>query len=379
MRRRYILAEFKDSANGFVRQVLPQKSAATLRWNATSSAYLTLKDNHPVIASLLTGAGTRCAVWMVEIDGATLATRRLLEGRVGSLSGNDAPHGTVTVPVFDDFADLSSVLGWQAPAAAITGQGVAEFDRYNGPSDTNALAAITANAARLGKDWDVAASAGLGTVGPLELRMDKLADKILTALINDRLQLTIERDTATGRWDVAVRQGQTYPRPLTPQSGVLQKWSWVKQPPTATRCVVGGHGTGVDREYTLVIDTALEAELGVALEMHVNATGAGVGADLAPYGWEALAAAAGKAGLTAVLRETSWFRFPDAYDLGDVVPIQIGALEIEDVITQIEITHEAGSGFSVVPTVGLATADPQARLVGFIQNVATSVAGLERG
>lgn len=378
-RRRFIVAQFLDSSNAFVRQVAPQRSAISLRWNAVSSAYLTLPDNHAIVPTLVSEQGVRCAVWMVTIDGGTTLTkRRLLVGRVGKLAGNDAPYGTVTVPVMADWADLATLLGWQVPGSAISSQGSAEYARYTGPSDTNALAAIAANAARLGRAWDVAPSLGLGTTQPLELRMHDLAEKILPPLIADRLQLRLERNDETERWDVDVVEGETFPRPITPQSGVLSAWSWVQEPPTATRAVVGGRGEGVDREFVLVVDTALEAELGVALEIFVDARNAEEGADLAPYGWAELAKHRGKAGLTATLRETSWFRFADGYELGDKVLVQIGALQVEDVISQVEISHDVRSGFSAVPKIGLATEDPTERLVGYVSNVAAAVRGLER-
>jgi hypothetical protein len=377
-RRRFIVAQFLDSSNAFVRQVAPQRSLVTLRWNAVSSAYLTLPDNHAIVPTLVAEAGVRCAVWMVTIDGGVLTKRRLLEGRVGTVAGNDAPFGTVSVPVLADWQDFATLLGWQVPGAAIGSQGTAEYSRFTGPSDTNALAAIEANADRLGRPWDVAASLALGTVGPLELRMHDLTEQILPPLIADRLQLRLERNLDTGRWDVDVVEGEVFPRPITPQSGVLSTWSWVKEPPTATRAVVGGRGDGVAREFALVVDTALEAELGVALEIFVDARNADVGADLEPYGWAELAKHRGKAGLTATLRETSWFRFAEGYELGDRVLVQIGALQVEDVISQVEISHDVRGGFTAVPKIGLATEDPTERLVGYVRNVAAAVRGLEK-
>lgn len=377
-RRRFIVAEFLDSSNAFVRQVAPQKSLVTLRWNGVSAAYLTLPENHAIIPTLVAEEGVRCAVWMITIDGGTLTKRRLLEGRVGNVAGSDAPFGVVTVPVLDDWQDFATLLGWQVPGSAIGSQSSAEYARYTGRSDTNALAAIAANVTRLGRPWDVAPSLGLGTVGPLELRMHDLAEKILPPLIADRLQLRIARNRDTNRWDVDVVQGDVFPRPITPQSGVLSTWSWVKEPPTATRAIVGGRGDGTARQFVRVIDTALEAQLGVALEIFVDARNAEEGAALAPYGWAELAKHRGKAGLTATLRETSWFRFAEGFELGDRVLVQIGALHVEDVISQVDISHDVRSGFTAVPKIGLATEDPTERLVGFVRNVATAVRGLEK-
>lgn len=376
--RKYLQAQFFDSGSSFIRQVIPSKTVATLRWNVASSAYLTLRDDHPIVSTLVGEEGVRCAVWMVTEDGATHSARRLLEGRVGAVAGADAPNGTVTVPVLDDWQEFATILGWQVPGALIGGQGASEYWRAAGTSEANAKAAIAANVTRLDLPWDVAPSLGRGLPRPIELRMDPLASTIVPPLVQDRLQLVIERNEDTGRWLVDVREGETFSRPITPQSGVLSNWSWVKQPATATRAVVGGRGDGVAREFALVVDAALEAELGAVLEVFVDARNAEEGASLVPYGEAALADRAAKAGLTAELRETSWFRFPDAYDVGTKVLVQIGALSVEDVISQVTVTHDVQSGFSVVPTVGLASEDPQARLVGFINNVATAVRGLER-
>ncbi|MDF2554124.1 MAG: hypothetical protein K0R60_19 [Microbacterium sp.] len=376
--RKYIQAEFFDSGSAFIRQVPPSKSVVNLRWNVTSTADLTVPDTHPIVSRLNDEPGARCAVWMVTENGAAHTAKRLLEGRVGTIAGENAPNGTVRIPVADDWQEFATMLGWQVPGALIGAQGSSEYWRASGKSEANAKAAIAANVARLGRPWDVVPDAGRGLARPLELRMDSLASAIVPPLTLDRLQLVIERNSDTGRWLVDVREGESFSRPITPQSGVLSKWSWVMQPATATRAVVGGRGDGTDREFALVVDAALEAELGVALEVFVDARNAEEGASLVPYGEAALADRAAKAGITATLRETSWFRFPDAYELGTKLLVQIGALSVEDVISEITVTHDVDSGFSVVPRVGLASEDPQARLVGFINNVATAVRGLER-
>lgn len=374
MLRHHILAEIRAADRTFIRQLLPVSTKCTLRFNATSTAYLTVKDSHPVVPQLMSD-GVRAALWMVSVDGNMRSTRRLIEGPIGDLSG-EGPFGTVTVPILDDFSWLSKILGWQKPAAAITAQSD-EYARYTGPSDTRALAAIAAAAARLGLPWNVAASAGLGTVGTTEFRMHPL-DRVLPALNADRLQLTFERDAVADEWDIGIRQGTVYPRPLTPQSGVLAGWKWLRQRPGFTRMVVGGAGEGTAREFAVVVDGALEAQLDRILEGFDDSRMAASGASLTPYGLSSLADAAAKAGVTATLRETSWFRFPTAYDIGTRVPIRVGAFEAEDVITEIEISHTTREGFRVEPKVGFTVTDPQQRLTQFVAGLATSVRSLER-
>ncbi|HEY9310238.1 MAG TPA: hypothetical protein VIP82_20740 [Microbacterium sp.] len=376
MREHRIEVELQTAGRSFITKIAPDETTCTLRYNAPSTAYLTVKDSHPAVPELLAD-GVRAAVWMVTVeDNAPVQTTRLLEGVVGDLSG-EGPYGTVTIPVIDDFAWFSQILGWQNPGAAITAQ-VDEYARYSGPSETRALAAIAANATRLGLPWTIAASAGRGTSGTTELRMHPLADRILPALTADRLQLTIERNASTDLWEVAVRAGTAYTRPLTPQSGVLAGWKWRRARPTMTRAVIGGAGQGEEREFALVINPTRETALQRIIEGFDDSRMAEAGANLVPYGQATLADAAAKAGVEATLRETSWFRFPTAYGIGTKVTIQAGAMTAEDVISEIGITHTADAGFVVVPKVGLAVDDPQVRLTEFVGSLATSVRNLER-
>lgn len=376
MRRTYIVAEIRDAERGFIRQLAPAKSQCALRFNTPSTAYLTVKDSHPVVAQVLE-EGVRAAVWMISIDGNSLTKKRLLEGPIGDVSG-EGPFGTVTIPVIDDLAWLRYILGWPKPGAALNAQ-TDEYARYTGTSETRALAALAANVTRLGLPLNVPASAGRGTTGTTELRMHALADKILSPLTADRLQMAVERNATTDQWDVAIRAGDVYARPLTPQSGVLGRWKWRRQRTGATRVIVGGAGQGVDREFARLIDAAREVQLDRILEVFDDSRMAAAGADLTPYGNATLAETAPKAGLEATLRETSWFRFDaGSYDLGTVLPFQIGALQVEDVVTQIDITHDVASGFSASPKVGFVTTDPEERLVDFVTGLASSVRSLER-
>ena len=373
MRRHHIIAELQAPDTTFIRQLLPTSTRCVLRFNAASTANLTIRDTHPAVQQLQQD-GVRAAVWMVTVDGNNLTTRRLLEGPVGDLSG-DGPNGTVTIPVIDDFVWFSQILGWPNPTAAIATQ-TSEVIRHTGPSDVRSLNAIRVQATRLGLPWNVATGAGVGSSGSTELRMHPVADRILPALTADRLRLTIERNGPT--WDVDVREGPEYPRPLTAQSGVLAAWQWKRQRPQLTRVVVGGDGQKNERRFATVVNSALEAQLSRIMEGFDDSRMADAGASLTPYGLDALAAAAGKSGVTATLRETSWFRFPDAYDLGTRVTIQAGAFTASDVITEIEITHAANSGFNVTPKVGFTVTDPQEKLTQFVAALAASVRTFER-
>lgn len=375
---RQLIGEFMDADYRFVGQAIAQRTTAALRWNAASTATLELRDTHPIINPAVETEGLRCALWMVNIDGGTLTRHHLMEGPVAPITGRNSPFGTIEIDIVDDWADFDTILGWQAPTAEIDGQSAAEYWLSSGPSETRAKAAIAANAARLALPWDVVPTRGLGKPGTTELRMHTLAETIVEPLIADRLQLTSHRDRATNRRVVDVREGKTFPRPITPASGVLGAYSWMQRPASATRAVVGGRGEGVERQFALVIDHELEAKLGRVMEIFVNATSAEEGEDLAPYGWAALARHAPASSFTAELRESSWFRLGETFNLGDRVPVKIGSLEFEDVISRVDVTHDVRSGFTATPTVGLATDDPQTQLVDYVRSIATAVADQER-
>ncbi|MDT3331398.1 hypothetical protein Q9S78_12035 [Microbacterium sp. KSW-18] len=374
MQRDHILVEIQDATSAFVKQLLPAETTCVLRFNKASTARLTVRDSHPAVTHLI-AAGARAVVWMISLDGSVLTKRRLVEGRIGPLEGA-GPYGNVTVTVTDDFSWFTSILGWQNPAAAVTAQ-TSEFATYSGPAETRALAVIAAAAARLNLPWNVPTSTGRGPVGVSRFRMDQLST-VIDMLTTARLQLTLERDATTGRWDVSIREGSSYARPLTPQSGVLSSWNWSMQPATATRVVVGGAGSGTDKEYRVVVDAAREAALGRVLETYVDASDAEPGADLTPYGVEALADSAAKASVTANLRETSWFRFPNAYELGTRLPVQVGPVSMHDLVSEITVTHANGSGFTVTPRFGFADTEPQIRFTKYVAGIAKSVRSLER-
>lgn len=375
MRRSRILVEFRDADHHFVRQVLPQSSTVTLLFNAVSTASIVVRDSDPVVSEIMQG-GLRAVVWMVVVDGNSLEKTRLMEGRVGDPSG-DGPFGTVTIPVKDDLWLLSKTLAWPNPGKAVSAQ-TDEVAVYTGPSDTRALNVISANVTRLGLPWDIATPTGVGSSGSTQVRMDPVLGQIVDALTADRILLTVARDDASARWKVAVSQGDEYTRPLTPSSGVVGSWHWTRQEAALTRVVVGGAGDGPDREFATVVDSALEAALGVVLEGFVDASDAESGEDLTPYGEAALADAASKAGMTATLRETAWFRFPSAYTVGTRLHLKFDALEFTDVVSQVQIIQTTNDGFVVVPTVGFADSDPTTRQVRFVSNVAASVRKLER-
>lgn len=376
--QQYFLVSIRDKDHKHLMTVQPQSgSEVTLRFNVASTAQIVVDDSHPV-ASLLTqdgSEGLRAAVFLIRTDGATVLKHRLVEGQVTSPEGT-GPLGKVTIPVIDDWEWFSQILAYPNPALPIGAQDRA-FAQYRGLSGDRALDAIRANATRLGLPWDVPSVSGLGTAGATDLRFEPLST-VAESLTLDRLQLSLVRPEGGTRWAVSIASGTVYSRPLTPESGLLHSWSWRRERSRYTRMVVGGTGNGVERELASMTDAARENAVGRIMEGFADANGAEAGANLTPYGTDALADAGPKASLSATLRESAWFRFPDAYQIGTRVKVQIGSVEVDDVITEIRVSQDDEGPITVTPKLGLADADPQAKLTKIIAGVATAVHGLER-
>lgn len=378
MLKRYLRTVITDKDGGYLSD-FTSHGTVVQRAYAAHTAAMTVPDSHPIIGELLGIDGARGEVYTITLDedAGTLQEKRVCSGRVLTLTNDNSPFGTATATIYDDKSMIDTILGWQVPTAVISAQNTAEYAVYTGPVETRVKDAIAANAARLGLPWDVVPTRGVGASGRLELRMHDLTRKITPLLEQERLILSVERQP-TGRWTIDIVAGEAFDRPLTPESGVLLKWSWVLSQPTATRAVIGGRGLGTAREFKQVIDTARETAVGLPLEVYVDSRNTEEGADISPSGWEELADRSGKAGFTANLQENSWFSFPDGYQLGTRVKPKIGAFEVDDVISQIVISDDQDNGFRVTPTVGLATSDPQEQLLALVKKLSTQVRGLER-
>ncbi len=376
--RSYVLGGVTDSQGVFLGSIHPVEAECFLRLNAASTAQLTVSDRHPMVATILDPGveGLRARLWLIRFTDSTVLKHRLLEGQIGNPTGSGRRH-EVTIPIVDDWEWLTQIQAVPNPASPISAQG-AEYAHYVGPSDTRALEAITANATRLGLPWNVAASEGLGTDGSTDLRIEPLAS-VAEALSRDRLRLGFARRMDELEWDVTVTREGAYPRPLTPQSGILADWKFLLQRSTRTRDIVGGAGSGAARELAVVVDAEREAAVGRVMEGFTNAQGAQAGADLAPYGRDSLRDAGKKASIVTELRETSWFRFPDTYNIGTGVVLQpIPTLAIEEVITEIAITYPRDGALSIIPKAGTANADPEARLVKHIGALTAAARRAER-
>lgn len=351
-----------DKAHQYQGTVFAKRAEVELGWNRTSRCEFTVDDDHRLLPALVAdGARVR-----VMLDGV-----QEMAGLVENVGGS-FPQGEVKVTAFSDFQMLYYALAWPKPAAAIGSQ-TDEYRKYSGVSETVAKLAISEANTRLSLGWTIPATAGLGTSTRVETRFHPLPDRILEPLIADRLQLRVDRDEA-GAVTVDVTEGTEYTTPITLVSGLLVGGSWSREAPTVTRVIVGGTGEGTARElaeYTAG-GAALETAWGITREVFKDARSSEAGADLSTDATKAFAEGATKASLSATLSESSWWRYRNGYVLGDIVTVDVGTVQVAEVISTVLIEDDDKNGLRITPSIGEVADSTEKRFV-------RQVAGLARG
>lgn len=370
-----------DRQGAYLDTIDPLTSITRPMWNDVGMAALTVADDHRSVTDAVAD-GEYLDEFRLRV---LYRGERILEGVMEVVDGV-GPQGTLVLTALDDLDLINYVLGWQVPNQPITNQGGAEYWRQTGPTETVVRAAIVENAVtRLGLPWNVPASEGRGLPSrTLELRQHPLGDKVLPMLREARLGMRITRDMPPGElgaslstYSVEFYEGEVVDKTLTPETGILDAWKWTRQRAKATRMNVGGEGQGIERRFDRVVDTALEARIGIR-EAFTDARMTEDGADLKPRGVEELAAKAPSASISATLNETAWFRYRETYDLGDIVPVKIGRFETTDVISQAEISDTPTNGLVITPKIGLAATTTDERMVALIRRLLTQARDIEK-
>jgi len=247
----------------------PSKLNVTVRHNNKGTMTMVLPLGHPRAQSLLAEKARVKVMFRGE---------HLISGPVTNAElKTDGGTGTLTVTVEDDFRILADVLGWQAPTAAISSQGTAEYKVYKGNAETILKNWFTDNAVnRLAiSGLTVAPNQNRGATipGGVPFRMHPGMDQLLPAVENAGLGITVKQAGSSLVLDVY--QPTVYPRSLSVKGRTLKSVTMTRSRPQASRAVVGGAGEGKDRYFRVVTDTAREALYGFCGEVFVNAAHTG--------------------------------------------------------------------------------------------------------
>jgi len=339
-----------DKHGAYDRMITPNTSHTELLGNEVSFAELVFDDDDAVWSDLTNGSRVR-GMW-----GDDLAIHGPVVSRAGASSSR-----TSTLRVEDRWRAFRN-LGWQNPDRPISSQ-ISDYKRYTGSTETVVKNACRDLSDRLGLGWTIAPDKGLGVDSRVEFRMHPLVDKLVPLLNAQRLTLTL-RDGV-----VDVHQGQTFPRVLTPDDGVLGDYEWKITYPTATRVIVGGEGEGVERLFQQFVDVDRETEWADIVEVVKDSRMAQGVTDLSGDGAEALTEGNAQVSFTADLNENAWFRFGE-YAVGDQVSIDAGGIQATEVISRVVIDHTPDQGVVVTPHIGSIEDDVDSRIAQQIARLA---------
>jgi hypothetical protein len=345
---------------GWVGDVLSLR--ATIRHNALSLFDFTVRSSHKYADALLT-PGTRV---VVEYEGA-----HLISGPVRQWAG-DMASGSLTFTVEDDFRLLSRILGWPVPGSAIASQSGAAYHTVTDNAETVVKTFVGDNATRLALPVTVATDLGRGDVIKVKVRMHPLADRLFPKVDKAGIGVTV-RQSGAGLV-VDCYEPATYPRTLTVASGIVRDWSIASVGPKSTRAIVGGGGEGTAREFRRVIDSTLEAAWGDKVEVFVDARDTTDDDELDQRAQDAIDEGVPTRGLSVTLAETTNFKYGAAFNVGDIVTIEVvPGLTVTDVLREVVLTWDTTDGLRVRPAVG----DPNG--TDPINVITKKVAALARG
>ena len=333
--------EIRDRTNAFERNVVDHRGAeANLLWNNASTAFFVLDDNHPAVPAIVEPGAKAIVRFRGDEE---------FRGRVTATPGA-GPNGHVTCYITDWRRKVDEWQGWPKPDATHTGQDI-EFRRYTGSLETIIKTAIAENVARLGRNWVMAPDQGrIPDSKSIDFRMDFLGDLLWPPLRDTvyGLELTYPGDVPT----LDLRTPETVGGILDASSGRIDSVSYSRRAPTASRATIGGPGEGVDRKFDVVIDSAREALWDDITEVFVNATRREAADDLKPDGQSALDAGAASTSIAMELTEQKSFRYRVHYQLGDLLPVRLGAVESTEVVQRVLIKDEPDNGITITPSIG---------------------------
>ena len=324
------------------------------RHNMLPTARLVVSADDRVAADLVApGARVTINLGGVHLVGGPVRTAR---------GGGPGPGGDIELDVHDDWRLLQRVLGWPVPTVSgttvsgpIVGQDTAEYDVKDGPAETVAKWFITRAVTRLGLPVIVAADQGRGAHVELKMRMHPLADRLLPAIDQAGIGVTVRQQG--DHLLVDVYEPQTSAFLITEASGIVAEWRWTQNAPAATRVVVGGAGEGTARAFRQSIDTPREVAWGDVIEVFRDARD--VGGDVNPAttmdrrALEVLGEGAPSHGLRLTLTETGAWRYGHAFTVGDRVTHEIGpGVPVTDVLREARISYDRDEGLTITSIVG---------------------------
>lgn len=368
--------------------IVYDKTRARTGWVGAPRNVLMVPRHNAQPSGSVTLAGDDRKIALLRQPGARLVCyyrgEYLLGGMVREITGEGATvDRTITFQVQDDWRLLRRILAWQVPGAAITAQNTAEYRTITGPAETVVKTVMAENITRLGLPVDVAPSLGRGATITVKLRMDAPADKLLPAIDQAGIGVTVRqldgRGPVGGRLQLDCYAPAVYPLTLSEEAGTLSETGWSLTPPEVTRVILALEGEGTARQYRgPYVNAAAETLYGDVIEQLVDArdlktTDAGFAAAATARANEALAEGAARAGLSVDINESRTLRYGGAngVHVGDRLTARLSVSNelVTDVLREATIAL-GENGLGVTPTLGEREDDPSAQTMAAVRSMA---------
>lgn len=299
-----------------------------------------------------------------------------------TLTQSDDEDLTRTIGGYDALWMLGWALAYPSPNAPLTQQ--ATEGNYSGPAETVIRSLVTDNLTfQTGLTFDAPPSLGRGLGSTSKPRFDNLLQEVLRVAkrggIGVRFGLVPTTSDTRARLTLGFYEpaDRTARVQLSAADGSLASWEHTESPPSATKAIVGGAGTGAGQYLREVTSPASVADA-AAWEGHrvvyVDGPETFDNAPLDEAGLNALSEGAATTTLTMEADEPVGTKAFRSFTVGDkVTAIPVPGLRIPDVVQAIRVVHEDGDP-EVSPIFGNPdVGDPDAQTAELIRNLRREV------
>ena len=350
----------------------PKFATVTLRFMAPGMFQMGLPATHHLVPVLLED-GARVVVTSEETGDF------LFSGWRSGYRGTGPERASLFEFDFtDDFAILSEVIGWVVPSAAITAQGTAGTNwTMTGPAESVLKAAFVENAVtRLGLPYTVPTTLGRGSTVVGRLRMQSLYDRLIqvedgAGIIDSGIGVRFRQTAPTITLEVWTPT--THAKPITEESGIIREWSFSYDQAKVARVVVGGQGEGQLRLFRERVDAAVQTATGRKPEVFRDARDSDDPTVMYARADETLAENAARSGLSITLAETKNFAYGKMFQIGDVITLDVGGVQLTERLEEVVLSSTVGEGFEVRPRVGERQDDADVKLSKIVARIARAI------
>lgn len=363
----------------------PVACKVTKRFRAPDSGTVTVPAR-PEIAAQLGQPGYRLVV--MRDDGYFSGGPIEVPGDYAwEIGGADSEPGTYEIGFADDSAKIAGYVTYPTPANDAENQTVADqyvVTNVNAEQAMRALVNVTcgpgAIAARRIPGLALDAVAGVGAAITYSTRYEDVGDALRSMAIRGG-----ELGYRTRQIGSQILFGVYAPRDLSASvrfSRSLRNLLAVRHTPaapTATTAIVAGQGDGAARTIKEVSNAAALSAGWWRIEKFIDQRNTNDATELLQAGNEALVDGSPSGVLKTVTVDTEAQAYGVAYDLGDIVTVEVRpGLDVADVVRQVEYTYAPKDGEKITAIVGTQEATNDPDWLQFGRALASRLADIER-